>query len=95
LFELKISETIEQEARISDNLIKEGFSHVLRAGELIQEVESILHSEGELEKWLEENCSEVDINLLNNCRKLYRGETVTIHVSSKEAENKEPQKRKR
>ena len=42
MFELRIAEAIEEEAVLSQNLIEEGFSHAFKAGELIQEVKSMI-----------------------------------------------------
>lgn len=60
MFELRIAEVIEGEAVLSQKLIEEGFLHAFKAGELIQEVKSMLHSEEALEQWLEQNCSKVE-----------------------------------
>ena len=83
MFELRIAEAIEEEAGLSQEYIKEGFSHAFKAGELIQEVKSMFHSEGELEQWLQENCSKVDMSLLEHCRKLFNGETVKVEATHK------------
>jgi len=97
LFKLRIAEEIEQEAKLSQELIEQGFLHAFKAGELIQEVTSMLNWKGErveaVEGWLESNCSQVDISILQNCMKLYRGETVKVEATHKET--KEPQERKR
>ena len=92
MFELRIAEAIEEEAGLSQEYIKEGFSHAFKAGELIQEVKSMLHSEEELEKWLQENCSKVEREVAFNCLKLFNGETVKVEVTTKEGKN---QKRER
>jgi len=87
LFELRIAEAIEEEAVLSQNLIEEGFSHAFKAGELLQEVKSMLHSEEELEKWLQENCSKVERGVAFNCLKLFNGETVKVEATLKREEN--------
>ncbi len=87
MFELRIAEAIEEEAVLSQKLIEEGFLHAFKAGELIEEVKSMLHSEREVESWLESNCSEVELRILQNCMKLYRGETVKVEATSKEQRN--------
>jgi len=92
LFELRIAKVIEEEAVLSQDLIQEGFLHAFKAGELIQEVKSMLHSEGDLEQWLEQNCSKVERQVAFNCLKLFNGETVKIEATTKEGKN---QKRER
>jgi len=92
LFELRIAEAIEEEAVLSQNLIEEGFLHAFKAGELLQEVKSMLHSGGDLEQWLEQNCSKVERQVVLNCLKLFNGETVKVEVTTKEGKN---QKRER
>jgi len=93
LFELRIAEAIEEEAGLSQEYIKEGFSHAFKAGELIQEVKSMLHSEEELLEWLQENCSMVEKQVAFNCLKLFNGGTVKVEATATEKD--EPQKRKR
>jgi hypothetical protein len=83
VFELRIAEAIVEEAELSQKLIREGFLHAFKAGELIEEVKSILHSEGEVEGWLESNCSQVERRVLKNCMKLYKGETVKVEATLK------------
>jgi hypothetical protein len=92
LFELRIAEVIEGEAVLSQKLIEEGFLHAFKAGELIQEVKSMLHSEEALEQWLEQNCSKVERQVAINCLKLFNGETVKVEATTKEGKN---QKRER
>jgi len=87
VFELRIAEAIEEEAKLSQELIQEGFSHAFKAGELLQEVKSMLHSEEELEKWLQENCSKVEREVAFNCLKLFNGGTVKVEATSKEKGN--------
>jgi len=83
LFELRIAEAVEEEAILSQNLIQEGFSHAFKAGELLQEVKSMLHSEGELEQWLQENCSKVEREVAFSCLRLFNGETVKVEATHK------------
>ena len=87
MFELRIAEVIEEEAVLSQNLIQEGFSHAFKAGELLQEVKSMLHSEGELEQWLQENCSKVEREVAFSCLRLFNGETVKVEATHKREEN--------
>jgi hypothetical protein len=87
VFELRIAEAIEEEAKLSQELIQEGFSHAFKAGELIQEVKSMLHSEEELEQWLQKNCSKVERGVAFNCLRLFNGETVKVEATTKEAMN--------
>lgn len=87
MFELRIAEAIAEEARLSQDLIQEGFLHAFKAGELIQEVKSMLHSEGDLEQWLEQNCSKVEKQVAFNCLRLFNGETVKVEATSKEKGN--------
>ena len=93
MFELRIAEAIEEEAVLSQNLIEEGFNHAFKAGELLQEVKSMLSSEEELEQWLQENCSKVEKGVASSCLRLFNGETVKVEATK--AETKEPQRRKR
>ena len=84
MFELRrMAYQIVEEAELSQKLIREGFLHAFKAGELIEEVKSMLHSEREVEGWLESNCSEVDIKTLQNCMKLYNGGTVKVEATLK------------
>ena len=83
MFELRIAEAVEEEAILSQNLIQEGFSHAFKAGELLQEVKSMLHSEGELEQWLQENCSKVEREVAFSCLRLFNGETVKVEATHK------------
>ena len=92
MFELRIAEVIEGEAVLSQKLIEEGFLHAFKAGELIQEVKSMLHSEEALEQWLEQNCSKVERQVAINCLKLFNGETVKVEATTKEGKS---QKRER
>ena len=87
MFELRIAEAIAEEARLSQDLIQEGFLHAFKAGELLQEVKSMLSSEGDLEQWLEQNCSKVEKQVAFNCLKLFNGETVKVEATSKEQRN--------
>ena len=87
MFELRIAEAITEEAVLSQDLIQEGFLHAFKAGELIQEVKSMLHSEGDLEQWLEQNCSKVEKQVAFNCLRLFNGETVKVEATSKEKGN--------
>lgn len=87
MFELRIAEAIAEEAVLSQDLIQEGFLHAFKAGELIQEVKSMLHSEGDLEQWLEQNCSKVEKQVAFNCLRLFNGETVKVEATSKEKGN--------
>ena len=87
MFELRIAEAIEEEAVLSQNLIEEGFSHAFKAGELIQEVKSMLHSEEELLEWLQENCSKVERGVAFSCLRLFNGETVKVEATLKREEN--------
>jgi len=93
MFELRLSEAIEQEAKLSQELLKEGFLHAFKAGELIEEVSILLNSKEKLQGWLKSNCSKTEQSNLNNCRKLFKGETVKVEATK--AETKEPQRRKR
>ena len=87
MFELRISEQIVEEAELSQKLIKEGFSHAFKAGELIEEARNMLNwkqeREGIMESWLEEHCSEVELKTLQNCMKLYNGGTVKVEATLK------------
>ena len=87
MFELMLAKAIEEEAKLSQELIKEGFSHAFKAGELIQEVKNMLNSEEALWEWLEGNCSEVEKSALNNYLKLFNGETIKVEATTKEAMN--------
>jgi len=84
LFELMLAKAIEEEAKLSQELIKEGFSHAFKAGELIQEVKNMLNSEEALWEWLEGNCSEVEKSALNNYLKLFNGETIKVEATAKQ-----------
>jgi ribosomal protein S13 len=84
LFELRIAEAITEEAVLSQDLIQEGFLHAFKAGELLQEVKSMLSSERDLEQWLEQNCSKVEKQVAFNCLKLFNGETVSVQATKKE-----------
>jgi len=83
LFELRIAEAIEEEAVLSQDLIHEGFSHAFKAGELLQEVKSMLHSKEDLEQWLQENCSMVEREVAFNCLKLFNGGIVKVEATLK------------
>ena len=87
MFELRIAEAIEEEAVLSQNLIEEGFNHAFKAGELLQEVKSMLPSEEELEQWLQENCSKVEKGVASSCLRLFNGETVKVEATLKREEN--------
>jgi len=78
-----LAKAIEEEAKLSQELIKEGFSHAFKAGELIQEVKNMLNSEEALWEWLEGNCSEVEKSALNNYLKLFNGETIKVEATLK------------
>ena len=84
MFELMLAKAIEEEAKLSQELIKEGFSHAFKAGELIQEVKNRLNSEEALWEWLEGNCSEVEKSALNNYLKLFNGETIKVEATLKQ-----------
>lgn len=84
MFELMLAKAIEEEAKLSQELIKEGFSHAFKAGELIQEVKNMLNSEEALWEWLEGNCSEVEKSALNNYLKLFNGETIKVEATAKQ-----------
>ncbi len=84
MFELMLAKAIEEEAKLSQELIKEGFSHAFKAGELIQEVKNMLNSEEALWEWLEGNCSEVEKSALNNYLKLFNGETIKVEATLKQ-----------
>ena len=84
MFELMLAKAIEEEAKLSQELIKEGFSHAFKAGELIQEVKNMLNSEEALWEWLEGNCSEVEKSALNNYLKLFNGETIQVEATLKQ-----------
>ncbi len=71
MFELMLAKAIEEEAKLSQELIKEGFSHAFKAGELIQEVKNMLNSEEALWKCVEGKCSEV-------------GETIKVEATAKQ-----------
>lgn len=92
MFELRIAKAIEEEAVLSQDLIQEGFCHAFKAGELIQEVKSMLNSGRDLEQWLEQNCSKVEKQVAFNCLRLFNGETVSVQATKKEEMN---QKRER
>ena len=87
MFELRIAEASEEEAVLSQNLIEEGFLHAFKAGELLQEVKSMLSSEEELEQWLQENCSKVEKGVASSCLGLFNGETVKVEATLKREEN--------
>ena len=87
MFELRIAEAITEEAVLSQDLIQEGFLHAFKAGELLQEVKSMLSSERDLEQWLEQNCSKVEKQVAFNCLKLFNGETVKVEATHKREEN--------
>ena len=87
MFELRIAEAIAEEARLSQEYIQEGFSHAFKAGELLQEVKSMLSSEEELEQWLQENCSKVEKGVASSCLRLFNGETVKVEATLKREEN--------
>jgi len=84
VFELRIAEAIEEEARLSQDLLHEGFLHAFKAGELLQEVKSLLHSEGELEQWVEQNCSKVERGVASSCLRLFNGETIKVEATLKQ-----------
>jgi hypothetical protein len=83
LFELRIAEAITEEAVLSQDLIQEGFLHAFKAGELLQEVKSMLSSERDLEQWLEQNCSKVEKQVAFNCLKLFNGGIVKVEATLK------------
>ena len=83
MFELRIAEAIEEEAVLSQDLIQEGFLHAFKAGELLQEVKSMLSSERDLEQWLEQNCSKVEKQVAFNCLKLFNGGIVKVEATLK------------
>ena len=87
MFELRIAEAIEEEAKLSQEYIQEGFLHAFKAGELLQEVKSMLHSEEEFEQWLQENCSKVERGVAFSCLRLFNGETVKVEATLKREEN--------
>ena len=87
MFKLRIAEAIEEEIGLSQEYIKEGFSHAFKAGELIQEVKGMLHSEEEFEQWLQENCSMVEREVAFSCLRLFNGETVKVQATKKEEMN--------
>jgi len=74
-----IAEAITKEVELSTNLIKEGFSHAVKAGELLQEVKGMINNqEGEFEGWLRKNCSTVELKVALNCLNLFNGKEVSI-----------------
>ena len=83
MFELRIAKVIEEEAVLSQDLIQEGFLHAFKAGELLQEVKSMLSSERDLEQWLEQNCSKVEKQVAFNCLKLFNGGIVKVEATLK------------
>ena len=83
MFELRIAEAITEEAVLSQDLIQEGFLHAFKAGELLQEVKSMLSSERDLEQWLEQNCSKVEKQVAFNCLKLFNGGIVKVEATLK------------
>jgi len=83
LFELRIAEAIEEEAVLSQDLIQEGFSHAFKAGELLQEVKSMLPSEEDLEQWVEQNCSKVEKGVASSCLRLFNGGIVKVEATLK------------
>ena len=87
MFELRIAEAIAEEARLSQEYIREGFLHAFKAGELLQEVKSMFHSEEELQGWLESNCSQVEGGVLKSCMRLFNGETVKVEATKEETMN--------
>jgi hypothetical protein len=68
-----LAKAIEEEAKLSQELIKEGFSHAFKAGELIEEVSNLLNSEEKLQVWLKRQLFKNRASNLNNCRKLFKG----------------------
>jgi len=80
---LRIAEAITEEAVLSQDLIQEGFLHAFKAGELLQEVKSMLSSERDLEQWLEQNCSKVEKQVAFNCLKLFNGGIVKVEATLK------------
>ena len=83
MFELRIAEAIEEEAVLSQDLIQEGFSHAFKAGELLQEVKSMLPSEEDLEQWVEQNCSKVEKGVASSCLRLFNGGIVKVEATLK------------
>jgi len=82
-----IAEAITQEVELSTNLIKEGFSHAVKAGELLQEVKSMFDNQEErLEEWLRKNCSKVERKVALNCLNLFNGKEVSITATIGEKE---------
>ena len=60
MFELRtsgtlLSETIRREVELSEQLLQEGFSHSVRAGELLAELKNLV-PESKFEEWLSKKC---------------------------------------
>ena len=60
MFELRTSgtllaETIRREVELSEQLLREGFSHSVKAGELLAELKNLV-PESKFEEWLSKKC---------------------------------------
>ena len=50
-----LAETIRREVELSEQLLRESFSHSVRAGELLAELRELV-PESKFEEWLRKNC---------------------------------------
>jgi hypothetical protein len=78
---LRIAETIEEELRIADKLIKEGLAHSYKAGELLEEVKSMVSGEKELDTWIKENITGVVRSGVTNSMRLFNGEEAVLKAT--------------
>ncbi|MFA7628832.1 MAG: hypothetical protein WCY37_05535 [Candidatus Dojkabacteria bacterium] len=79
-----IVKALKEELNLSQELVKEGFSHAYKAGELLQEVKNMVGTKQGFDEWVEKNLKRIDEGLINICLKLFNGEKVKVEVSSKE-----------
>jgi len=82
-----LAKEIKKEYELSKEYIEAGFQHLLKAGELLAEVEELAGAE-EVENWLNENCSEVDIGQAIRSLNLFKGEKIQLYAYRTEPEEK-------
>jgi len=83
-----LAEQINQEHELSKKLLQEGFEYASQAGELLLEVQNLVGAEN-LETWLNENCSEVQLFEAKKYMSLFLGEKVSVSIELQKVQTEE------
>lgn len=77
-----LAKELRKEYQLAKEYIQAGFQHLLKAGELLAEVEKLAGAE-QVEAWLKENCPDIDTEQALQSLRLFQGKKIRVEAHTK------------